>query len=93
MRRIVISVVAIAFGLGALGACSSNSYDRSDFVKELEDEGMTSEQANCIADGVEDRLDIKELEDQNELTAEQETILGEITLGCLGLGDIPIQTE
>jgi hypothetical protein len=86
VRKTLAAMALLGMSLGGLAACS-DSYDRGDFVKSMENAGATNEQANCIADGVEGRIDIEKLEKQNDLTSEQEQIITDVTLECMGLGD------
>lgn len=90
MRKLVTVVVIAACGLGLLGACSSDEYDREDFVKEMQEAGISAEQANCIADAIESQIDLeKAAKEQSDLTPEQEQIITEATTKCL-LGDIEV---
>ena len=81
----VAGAVAGAVAVVALlaGCSSSESYDREDFISTLEEGGVPNDQATCIADGVEGRIDLEALEDQEELTAEQQAALSQITQECL----------
>jgi hypothetical protein len=82
MRKLGMLLGATAL-LALVGGCSSSdTYDRTDFVSSLEENGVPSDQANCIADGIEGRIDLDALEDRGELTEEQTAALTEITRRC-----------
>jgi len=85
-RRLMAVAVVAALVVAGPAACGSNDYDREDFISELQESGIPETQAVCIADGVEDRIDIKALEDQDKLTEEQQRVVAEITMECVGLG-------
>jgi hypothetical protein len=75
----------------AAGCSGSEGYDRIDFVGSLEDNGVPSDQANCIADGVEGRIDLDALENQDEITEQQAATLNAITRQCiLGSSDTTV---
>lgn len=89
MRKLSALALAASLVFG-LAACSddSSSFNKDDAVQQLMDEGgLTEEQATCIVDAVEDEFGVDKLESQDELTDEDATKLGEITLDCLG-GDL-----
>jgi len=66
-----------------LGACGS-SYDREEFISELQtDAGITTEQATCVVDTLEEEWGTDRLDDRGDLTAEEETRLGEVAVACL----------
>lgn len=95
MRKVMVFVAAATVGLGALGACSSSSTSRSDVVKELQDSGLSEEQANCLVDAAEDAgipLD-NFADDDFEPTGEEAQKFGEASAKCLGFGDLPIPNE
>lgn len=87
VRRLGMLLGATLLVTLAVGCSSSDTYDRTDFVGSLEENGIPSDQANCIADGIEGRIDLEALEDQGELTEEQASILTEITRECVGSSD------
>lgn len=80
-RYRVLPIVLAAAGLAS--ACSS-SYDRGEFIAELETEaGLNTEQATCVVDGLEDQLGEDRLDDRGDLTSEEETILTDLAVACL----------
>ncbi len=83
--RIKLAVGALALMAG-LGACGGDSYNRDDAIKQLTDEGISESVATCIVDAVEDEFGIDTLNSEREPTAEEETKIGEISLGCMGEG-------
>lgn len=81
MRYRLLPMMLAVVGLAA--ACSS-SYDRDEFIAELETEaGLTTEQATCVVDGLEDQLGEDRLDDRGDLTEEEEAILTDLAVGCL----------
>jgi hypothetical protein len=61
-RCVSIAVALVAAGLGvALAGCANPGYDRADTRRELRESGLTDEQAQCIARGLERRVGIRAL--------------------------------
>lgn len=79
--RMLPFLLAIAALLGACG----DSYDRADFVEEMTTGAnpVTDEQANCIADGVEEEFSIDRLNSRGDLTAAEEEILTSLAISCV----------
>lgn len=78
--RLLPVVVAAA----ALASACSSSYDRDEFIAELEaDAGLDTEQATCVVDGLEEKLGEDRLDDRGDLTAEEEVILTDLAIACL----------
>ena len=84
--RRLAAVLMVSLAAVSSAACGSDDYDREDFISELKDSGIPEQQAVCIADGVEDRIDVKLLEDQDKLSEEDQRVIAEVTLECVGLG-------
>lgn len=70
---------------GALLAACGDSYDRAEFIEEMTtgEAAVTEDQANCIADGVEEAFGIDRLNDRGDLTAEEEAILTDLAFECV----------
>ena len=78
------SIVALALAISGLAAACSSSYDRAELVDELmADTGITEEQANCIADGMESEIGEDRLNDRGNPTAEEEAIMTDIAIDCM----------
>ncbi len=82
-RYRMLPVVLMAGGLAS--ACSGG-YDRADAIDEFVEGGLTTEQATCVVDGLEDQIGEDRLGDRGDLTAEEETIVTELAFSCV-LGD------
>jgi len=77
MLPFLLAIAALA------GACGS-SYDRADFVEEMTEDGsITEDQANCMADGIEEEFSIERLEGTGDLTAEEEEVLTSLAISCV----------
>ncbi len=82
MKMKIAAVLAtMAFGIAACGS----DYDRDQAIEDLEEAGMTNEQAVCIVDKAEDEFGIEKLESTDDLTEEDEAAIMEITTACMGL--------
>lgn len=81
-RRGLIAAPVIA-GVLLLGACSSE-YSKDELITELEEEGIPSEQATCIVDGLEEAG--VPLDKFDEPSAEDEEKILEVTKACI-VGD------
>ena len=70
---------------GTLLAACGDSYDRAEFIEEMTtgEAAVTEDQANCIADGVEEAFGIDRLNDRGDLTAEEEAILTDLAFECV----------
>lgn len=82
-RTLATSVVAL---LAVMGASScGDSYDRAEFVEELSADGQISvQQAECIADRVEDEIGVDRLNSRgSDLTEEETGILTAATIDCV----------
>jgi hypothetical protein len=84
MRRIAIVGLAVLSAAG-LVACS-DKVDREGTVDEMVEQGIPREQAECMVDRLVDELGDEralELNDTDqELTAEEEELMGEVVLEC-----------
>lgn len=83
-RKLAATVVGIVLAVAG-AACSSDGFDREDFIAELQESGIPEAQAVCITDGMVARVDEGALENPDKLDAEQQRILAEVMMDCVGL--------
>jgi PBP1b-binding outer membrane lipoprotein LpoB len=87
------SVAALALVALTLGACSSKNAKASDVRKTLKDAGATTEQADCVAEGLDDKLDQKQMnevakaDELSELKKSLQDIVNETLNKCLVEGE------
>ena len=81
MRRIKLGAVMAVVGL--LAAACSTTYDRDKAITDLEEQGIERVMAECIVDGVEENFGIDRLESTDDLNADDEAVLVEITTECI----------
>jgi hypothetical protein len=90
MRKLAMMALAL-MAAGGLAACSEE-VDKEGTVDDLVESGMDREQAECLVDGlVEEFGDERALElndADEELTAEEQEAMTDLTLECLDLGDL-----
>jgi hypothetical protein len=84
-RRLATTVLGVVLAVAGAAACGSDGFDREDFIAELQESGIPEAQAVCITDGMVARVDEGALENPDKLDAEQQRILAEVTMDCVGL--------
>lgn len=78
--RIATGFIGAAFMLSACGS----SYDRAEYLTELQDAGMTEEAATCMVDALEIEIGEDKLGGSaSGLTDEDEAIMEEIAIDCV----------
>ncbi len=79
-KRIAVAAAAIVIGLALLGGCSKKVAPE-DLKKELVNQNMSPERANCIVDG----LTAKgvPLENYSSPSADEQTKLTEVATACV----------
>lgn len=92
-RRLQLAALAAALVLG-LAACASNDAKRGDVVDAMTDAGLDEDQANCIADGIDDEYgddqdtynEIAAADEPDDLPEGAEETITSILDDCLGGG-------
>ncbi len=79
-RYRMLPVVLVAAGLAS--ACSGG-YDRAGAIDDFVEGGLTTEQATCVVDGLEDQIGEDRLDDRGSLTPEEETIVTDLAFACV----------
>lgn len=75
---------ALVLGLvAALASCSDDVFTREDAVERLRDAGVPAREAECVIDGVIDRVDLDVLNEEREPTASEQGALDEIRAECV----------
>jgi hypothetical protein len=77
-RRVVLVGLAAAF----LGACASSGYDASSLQRQLVHVGLTSKQADCVTNAMEDNFDLRRLGAHTKLTAKEIRTQRQLLLKC-----------
>lgn len=87
-------LAVLALAAVALAACTSQDADRDDVANAMEEAGASEEQADCVADGLEDELSqdqLNEVADASDLEDDLEDDLRETVEGvlndCLASGE------
>jgi hypothetical protein len=86
----MVGAVVVALGL-VLGACGSDDVSREDRIDELVSQSggeIDEEQATCIVDGLIAEFGEDVVEEDSAIESVDQTKLGEITVDCLGFGDL-----
>ncbi len=84
VRGIGTAVVAGAALLASAG-CAGNEYSLDDGVRDLQrDVGLSESQAECVIDGLEDRIGSAELRGFSEATSDQRDLVTGLMNACAG---------
>lgn len=73
-----------ALGIAFAASACSAGYDRAELIDELvAEQGVTTDVATCIADGVEQEIGLDRLDDRGNPTPEEEQAVIDITVDCV----------
>ena len=81
-RAAIVRAAVVAAGVAAFGGCASPGYSASKLQRELTEAGLTAEQAKCVTDGMEEKLNLDQLASYSEPTAQEFAKTREILLRC-----------
>jgi hypothetical protein len=79
-RAVALLSLVAAVGLG--GACASPGYDAGKLQSELRRAGLTSDQAVCVTNAMEDTFDVNQLASHSDPTVEEDATTRAILAKC-----------
>lgn len=83
----ISSRVLVACVAGAVALTGCSSYDRAEFIDEMQtDIGISEQVATCIADGMEAEIGVDRMGARGNPTAEEEEIATQVAIDCVMAG-------
>ncbi len=76
-------MLPIILATAGLAAACSPGYDRAESIDDFVEAGLTTEQATCVIDGLEQQIGEDRLGERGDLTADEETIVTDVTFECV----------